>query len=153
MNIIKACCLYTVNLGYSGLCYNGFLLKRIVVPFPGRFYTLFHSNYLGYTGLYISHLRSHRISRTFPSSWFFSAIPFLAKQLQFHNFYSVFERSDMKTANVIWYHSVPGDAVETCEFCTFYAFATDKVKPLAGIMDKAGQPLPVCYSCSREKVL
>jgi hypothetical protein len=33
--------------------------------------------------------------------------------------------------------------VETCKFCTLFGFAKDKVKPLAVIMDKPGQSLPV----------
>jgi hypothetical protein len=42
--------------------------------------------------------------------------------------------------------------METCKFCTFFGFAKDKVKPLAVIMDRPGQSLPVCYSRSRQKV-
>jgi hypothetical protein len=33
--------------------------------------------------------------------------------------------------------------VETCKFCNLFGFAKDKVKPLAVIMDKPGQSLPV----------
>jgi hypothetical protein len=33
--------------------------------------------------------------------------------------------------------------VETCKFCTLFDFAKDKAKPLAVIMDKPGQSLPV----------
>jgi hypothetical protein len=33
--------------------------------------------------------------------------------------------------------------VETCKFYTFFGFAKDKVKPLAVIMDRPGQPRPV----------
>ena len=43
---------YTVDLGYTGLGYNG---RTSVITdrfsFPGRFPMLYHSNYLGYTGL------------------------------------------------------------------------------------------------------
>jgi hypothetical protein len=33
--------------------------------------------------------------------------------------------------------------VETCKFCTLFGFAKDKGKPLAVIMDKAGQSIAV----------
>jgi hypothetical protein len=33
--------------------------------------------------------------------------------------------------------------VETCKFCTLFGFAKDKAKPVAVIMDKPGQSLPV----------
>jgi hypothetical protein len=33
--------------------------------------------------------------------------------------------------------------VEACKFCNLFGFAKDKVKPLAVIMDKAVQSLPV----------
>jgi hypothetical protein len=33
--------------------------------------------------------------------------------------------------------------VEICKCCTFFGFATDKVKPSAVIMDKPGKSLPV----------
>jgi hypothetical protein len=38
---------------------------------------------------------------------------------------------------------LPGDAAETCKFCSLFGFVKDKVKLLAVIMDNAGQPLPV----------
>jgi hypothetical protein len=33
--------------------------------------------------------------------------------------------------------------METCKFCTLFAFAKDKVRPLAVTMDKPGQSLPL----------
>jgi hypothetical protein len=33
--------------------------------------------------------------------------------------------------------------METCKFLSLFGFAKDKVKPLAVIMDKPGQSLPV----------
>jgi hypothetical protein len=33
--------------------------------------------------------------------------------------------------------------MESCQFCTLFGFAKDKVKPLAVIMDRQGQSLPV----------
>jgi hypothetical protein len=33
--------------------------------------------------------------------------------------------------------------VETCKFCALFVFAKDKVRPLAVIMDKPGQSLPL----------
>jgi hypothetical protein len=33
--------------------------------------------------------------------------------------------------------------VETCKFCNLFLFGKDKAKPLAVIMDKPGQSLPV----------
>jgi hypothetical protein len=33
--------------------------------------------------------------------------------------------------------------VETCKLCNLFGFAKDKVKPLAVVMDKPGQSLPV----------
>jgi hypothetical protein len=33
--------------------------------------------------------------------------------------------------------------VETCKFRSLFGFAKDKVKPLADVMDKPGQSLPV----------
>jgi hypothetical protein len=42
--------------------------------------------------------------------------------------------------------------VGTCKFCTLFSIAKDKVKPLAVIMDKPGQSLPVCviYAAGRK---
>jgi hypothetical protein len=33
--------------------------------------------------------------------------------------------------------------VETCKFFSLFGFAKDKIKPLAVVMDKPGQSLPV----------
>jgi hypothetical protein len=101
------------------------------------------------------------VSPTLRNSWFCLAIPSWAKLWTVHIGYSVFKctrltcQSDRKTACVIWWHFVPGDAEATYKFCTLFGFPTDKVQPLVTIMDKLGQSLHDGFCCSRtsEKVL
>jgi hypothetical protein len=101
---------------------------------------------------YISDLRSHQISPTFPNSWFFRLYRFWQSN---GNFIKVPVCSSagcslyMKSMYVTWYYFVSEDAVETCKLYSFFGFAKKKVKPLTVIMDRPGQSVSVIQAAGR----